>query len=525
MLAAAPSSVLPATVSYVSRGRLLIVGEASQVAAALAVLPRGFQTLAVASGEPMPPPPEPTTEVVPGAVVQIEGHLGRFRARAAGPAGALDLGPLSPGRDGLFDLVLDLYPRPLIEFEVAPLGYIRTEGRLDGLTEDFERLRQWIGTVSKPRYYRYDEVACTHDRQGVPGCRRCYTACPAGAIRSLSGRIDVDPYLCQGCGSCALTCPTGALRYAQPSPSLMLERIAETIGAVRTRDDGIGPVLVVHQATGPDAPALRGDVAELRVHRLASVGVEMWLGALALGASRILIGWSRELPPTVARLLVQEVELAQRLLQALGERPERIRLARLPDEADPEGFTNRWQSVPLDALLSLPSKRALLLASLKRLWNGEPAIEDAANPLPKDFPFGDLVIDTVRCTSCFACTQLCPTGALQARDGALLFTEAACVQCGLCSNGCPEQALELLARVPGEPVLTAAVRILKPAPSMFPCVSCGAPFAPRKLVEASIVHVRHHPMFQGEGLRLLQMCMACRQKLTVGLDGKPPSTT
>jgi hypothetical protein len=50
-------------------------------------------------------------------------------------------------------------------------------------------------------------------------------------------------------------------------------------------------------------------------------------------------------------------------------------------------------------------------------------------------------------------------------------------------------------------------------------VECGAPFAARTLVEGSIAHVRDHAMFQGDGLRLLQMCMGCRQKATLGRSG------
>ena len=124
-----------------------------------------------------------------------------------------------------------------------------------------------------------------------------------------------------------------------------------------------------------------------------------------------------------------------------------------------------------------------------------------------------------RCTLCHACVQLCPTGALRKPGHALAFLESACVQCGLCVNGCPERALNAEPRFAPDLHLTGAEVILKPASELFRCVACGTPFAPRSLVEGSINHVREHPMFQGDGLRLLQMCMDCRQKASLGRSG------
>ena len=108
--------------------------------------------------------------------------------------------------------------------------------------------------------------------------------------------------------------------------------------------------------------------------------------------------------------------------------------------------------------------------------------------------------------------DLCPTRALHNRVGALTFPKGDCVQCGLCVNACPEHALSVEPRQDSEALVARAERTLKAASEIFPCVVCGAPVGPRSLVEGSMAHVRDHPMFQGEGLRLLQMCKDCRQK-------------
>ena len=49
------------------------------------------------------------------------------------------------------------------------------------------------------------------------------------------------------------------------------------------------------------------------------------------------------------------------------------------------------------------------------------------------------------CTSCGACTAICPTGALHIErpSMAVLFTPEKCSACGLCVNVCPPRAMEV----------------------------------------------------------------------------------
>ena len=77
------------------------------MSAALPLLPAGLRTLAIVSGD-LAIEPSRTLQAVPGTLVQLRGHLGCFRGSVAGPQGPMDLAPLSPNGDGLFDLVLDL---------------------------------------------------------------------------------------------------------------------------------------------------------------------------------------------------------------------------------------------------------------------------------------------------------------------------------------------------------------------------------------------------------------------------------
>jgi len=528
-LSVAPDSESGASVVYQSRGSLLLYGDAEQVAAALPLLPAGLRTLAVSTRPLSTTDTGKGMELITGTLLQVRGHLGAFRATtvgADGPLDPLDMAPLSPNGDGLFDLVLDLYPKPLIDIEVPPLGYARSRGAGSGQQQRIDRLASLTGAVHKPRYFDFDQTLCAHDRQQVPGCDRCIGACPAAAIESQAGRIHVDPYLCRGCGSCTLACPSGALSYTLPRPATTLQQISRAISerADEGTDSGTGasnnpPMLVIH--SGKRKPAgLPLQVATLAVNTITSVGIESWLGALALGASRVLVLRSSPSPPTSDQQLDQQLQIARRLLLALGEAPERLRVIDSIDGVDWGGLPNPWPPASLSVLRQAGQaglagkKRPLMLAALSHLASHLDPHRMAPRELPASAGIGGLTIDAPRCSLCHACVRLCPSGALRDPDGALTLIESACVQCGLCVAACPEQALRLAPRFqPRFEAAPATEQTLKPASEAFHCVRCGDPFATRRLVESSMAHVSGHPMFQGEeGRRLLQMCPECRQK-------------
>ena len=393
-------------------------------------------------------------------------------------------------------------------------GYARTRGTTSGLAGKLEGLARLIGTINKPRYFSFDEALCAHDRQGVAGCRRCLDACPALAIATGKDGIAIDPYLCRGCGSCTLACPTGAVRYARPRPRTSLEQVATALESQPVRHGATAPVLAIQ--VGEALAGIPEGTPTLQVPALGSVGLELWFAALALGASRVLIVRSGLLPPTTARLLEEQVELTWRLLKAIGEAPERVRLVNSPGDLDWNGLANPWPAADFGRLAKARDKRGLLLAALSHLARHLPERQadrrpgsgcatghhrhrrPALHPLPRLRP------------------ALSHRGPAQAGGGPGLSGErlrsVRPVRQRLPRAG-PDRRTQVR---PGPGPDAGPTVILKPASELFCCVQCGVPFAPRSLVEGSIHHVREHPMFQGDGLRLLQMCMDCRQKATLG---------
>ena len=407
---------------YRSRGSLLLVGATKQVLAAVPLLPTAFKTLAIVSDGGVALNALRTVQAVPGTIIQLTGHLGCFRASAAGAGAPLDLGPLSPNGDGLFDLVLDLYQDPLLSHEVPPLGYARSRGTANGLAGKLEGLARLIGTVNKPRYFSFDEALCAHDRQGVPGCRRCLDACPALAIATGKDGIAIDPYLCRGCGSCTLVCPSGAVRYARPRPRTSLEKITEGLASQPVRPGATAPVLVIQ--VGEFLPGIPEGTPTLQVPALGSVGLELWLAALALGASRVLIVRSGLLPPTTARLIEEQLELTWRILKAIGEAPERVRLVTAPGTWTGTGWPTPGPP-PTWADWPRPATSVGCCSPRSPTWRATSPSARTTVPLADDAPMGTIAIDPKRCTLCHACVPpaLPDRGPTQARGGIGLYGE------------------------------------------------------------------------------------------------------
>jgi ferredoxin len=126
-------------------------------------------------------------------------------------------------------------------------------------------------------------------------------------------------------------------------------------------------------------------------------------------------------------------------------------------------------------------------------------------------PFGNIAVDTGKCTLCMACVGACPEGALldSKESPALRFIERNCVQCGLCVRTCPEQALAL------DPRLSLAAQAKQPRTlneaTAFDCIKCGKPFGTKQMVDNMLAKLGQHSMFAQPGaLDRIKMCADCR---------------
>jgi ferredoxin len=515
--AAAIPAAEPEWITFVSRGVVLVAGANARAMAALARLPPPLRVVAFVPDAPTGAVAPRNVRLVGAPILSLTGYLGCFTATTVPVKGEpVDAGRFGYNEDRRFDLVLDLNDPPLLRHEVRPYGYFapRTEAELDAA---LTQIRAQPTTWRKPRYFDYRTDLCAHAASGVAGCTRCLDVCPTGAIASAGNKLEFDPHLCQGCGTCTAVCPEGAVRYAHPPADTALERLHAALAAW-TATGAAAPRLIASvtlSSTKANAAPHVNSPRDLpyAVPALASFGIEAWFAALALGAAQVVLIADATAAQASIHALRRELQIAQSILSALSETPDRIVLT---TEADAIPAVPLERVCPVAGPLAGPTKRTVLYAALDHL-NGWKSRSTQTVPLAPQAPFGTVTVSKDRCTLCFACVNLCPTQALTIAAGSrseLRFAEARCVQCGLCRNGCPEQAIALrpqvqLDRAARERPTTLCVD------EPFPCVRCGTGFISRRMLARSLELMKDHPQLIEHGSERLKLCPACRAQATL----------
>lgn len=454
--------------------------------------------------------------------------------KACDVAGAIDFSRAPVAHTDSYDLVLDLRQQPAFVQHAPPQGYFHLPPDQAGGAQALDtvlKLRELVGEFEKPKFFAYKQKLCAHSRNETTGCNACIEICSAEAISSDKHRqqIKVNPNLCVGCGACTTVCPTGALSYGYPKAGEQGAKI-KTLLATYEKAGGAAPILLLHaqergQALVDElgraarvgaAQGVPANVIPLPLWHVASAGLDLWLTAVAQGASHVAVLTTGEEAPQYLDGLRGQMDVAQAILNGLGYQGSHFSLfeSRHPTDLDQELqlLARRRGAVPgqRGRFAVGADKRSTLELALDHLVDNAPVAAPEAIALPAASPFGNVLVDKDKCTLCLSCVGACPASALQdnPQQPQLRLVEKNCVQCGLCARTCPENAITLQPRLLLSPERKQP-RVLNEA-KPYGCVRCGKAFGTLKAVEAMLGKLAGHSMFQGAALERLKMCSDCR---------------
>jgi ferredoxin len=469
--------------------------------------------------------------------------------RVCDAAGAIDFDRMAPSTTEPVDLVLDLREQPAFSVHQPPQGYFHAGADERRLIDAVLQLRELTGEFEKPRFFRYQPKLCAHTRNQQIGCTACIDVCSTRAIRSdaslkgkatgrgvmpvATGGIVVEPHLCVGCGACSTVCPSGALGFAYPGTVDQGRRLRTLLGTY-ARAGGRDAMLLVHSESAGQRTidelgrAARTDkafhgvparVIPVPVWHTASVGLDLWLAAIAQGASQVGVLLTADEAPEYRQALAEQMAVGQAILSGLGFAGEHFRLFEARDARDLPALDAALrqrpaQTVEQPATFSAGAdKRGTLDMALDHLQAHAPqSVDEIALP-GAGAPFGTLRVDTAKCTMCLSCVGACPEGALADNPDKpqLRFIEKNCVQCGLCATTCPESAIALQPRLwlADEGKARKTARVLHEV-EPYRCVRCGKPFGTLRAIESMLVKLSGHSAFQGAASERLKMCGDCR---------------
>ncbi len=500
------------SVSYQSQGRLLIIADsAPRLQQALEALAEDLTT-AVLWTALEPAPALDAFEIVPGQLQQLSGYLGAFELVFVPATGGAQVAP--------FDLVLDLQARPALAMHQPPQGYLHASNS-EAFATAVAELPQMVGEFEKPKFFAYKESICAHSRSKKPGCNKCIDVCSTSAITSAGDKVEIDAHLCMGCGACATVCPSGAMSYQYPRVADRGAQLKSMLNAWRLAAKGQGdaPAILFHNATdGRDAlrqyaesgGGLPARWLPVETWHVASIGVDVMLGAVAFGAGNVGLLCAGSEAPEYLAALQREMAQAQAILAALGYGGVHFQLVGAEQLAQLATIAPAM-TVGVAAGFNLSNdKRGTLEFVVEHLLK-HAVVKPAEVALPSGSMFGAVRVDKEKCTLCLACAGACPESALI--DGAeyprLKFLERNCVQCGLCAATCPESAITLQPRLLLDDSRKREVVLNESEP--FNCISCGKALGTKLMIDSMLSRLAGHSMFQGDGkLQRLRMCADCR---------------
>ncbi|RMD46285.1 MAG: 4Fe-4S dicluster domain-containing protein [Aquificota bacterium] len=331
----------------------------------------------------------------------------------------------------------------------------------------------------------FDVYSCVRTYYRYSSCQKCIDVCPIEETLYIENdKIHINEDKCISCGACVGVCPTEAFSLNGFSLKDFYEKFLES------GENLISCKLNVPCVSSIDSQYLIAAAIEKDSDIILDVGhcKNCQIGQLKNRIEDI----ANEANYVLKQL---GVENKVKLEEVAYEKPEEEKkienrrnfLKRFAKQTAGLAFWALMPDIPVENKEEneeivknlveekvVPYKREVFIKAIK---SSEIDLKDKYLEIDKISFTSEKWIDNKKCTNCYVCYHMCPTGAL--REGnqklSILFEPSLCVKCRICHEMCPEDCLHLSDKLELD---TFANKIEVLAEHiMIPCEECMTPFS------------------------------------------------
>ncbi len=335
----------------------------------------------------------------------------RFRAQRQRARRALRSGPRSAAPP---DLRMHQPPQGYFAPGADPVAQANAATELAAMTGEFE----------KPKYFAYKASICAHARSQKVGLHAVHRRLldRGDSRRRRSRRCRAAPV--HGLRRVRDGLPVGRdeLRVSRRCP-ISGARL-RTLLATYAKAGGRDAALLLHAEDGRAAIArlarrgrgLPARVIPLEVHHVASIGLDVWLAALAHGASQVAVLADGKRSAAVSRgARASRCGSPTRSRRRSGYQGEHFRVFEGADTRRSMRRCGRGRRrcacAPPATFAFTHDKRTTAALAIEHLAQHAP-VPQREIALPAGAPYGTIAVDHDTCTMCLACVGACPEGAI-----------------------------------------------------------------------------------------------------------------
>ncbi len=334
----------------------------------------------------------------------------------------------------------------------------------------------------------FDIYACVRTYYRYSSCQKCIDVCPKEEVLYIENdKIKINEENCIHCGACLGVCPTEAFSLKGFSPKELFENMVEN------GENLISCKLNVPCASAVDSQYLVSLALKNETDIIVDIG---YCETCEIGNLKDRIQQIAEESNYILETL--EVPYRVKLEPVKYEKPEEEkkkeeRRSFLKRFAKQTAGLTFWAMMPVMPEISeeenqeeeevyknlveekvVPDKRVIFVKTLKESGID---LKDKYLEVDRISFTSEKWIDNKKCTNCYICYHMCPTGALKEGDQKLsiLFEPALCVKCRICHEMCPEDCLHLAEKLELDTFVNKVEVLAEHV--MIPCEECMMPFS------------------------------------------------